>query len=259
MTNPHLALLEKAELLLRPLPHKVVFVGGASVSMHLDDPAARVRPTRDIDFVVEATSYAEHALLEKKLRALGFTQDPNSDDPVCRWHKDGLLLDMMPTDPTILGFGTSRWFDLGFASAATYELPNGNQIYAFDALQRARRRNAAQSEAHVWRSQSEVPGEAPPELSCERILDTHTFDDLSIVQILSEQDSASRPTSSRQDKGVPEGQLLKPVEFDRVVNHVDSHDNRLEACIELHLSLNYSGVHPQLPGGYDEVLLEHLS
>lgn len=41
---------------------------------------------------------------------------------------------MVPTDPTILGFGASEWFGRGFERAATYELPNGARIQAFDAL-----------------------------------------------------------------------------------------------------------------------------
>lgn len=134
MTNPHLALLEEAERLLRPLPQQVVFLGGASVSLHLDDQATRVRATKDVDFVVEATSYRENANVEANLRELGFTQDPRGDGPICRWHKDSLMLDMMPTNPTILGFGDSQWFERGFECAKTYELPNGRAIQAFDAL-----------------------------------------------------------------------------------------------------------------------------
>lgn len=69
MSNPHLALLEKAAALLQPLPNKVVFLGGASVSLHLDDQAVRVRATKDVDVVVEAASYAENSQVEEGLRA----------------------------------------------------------------------------------------------------------------------------------------------------------------------------------------------
>ena len=57
-----------------------------------------------------------------------------SGEPLCRWHNDGLVLDMMPTDPTVLGFGASAWFRQGFDNAGTFSLPNDRQIYAFDAL-----------------------------------------------------------------------------------------------------------------------------
>lgn len=44
------------------------------------------------------------------------------------------MLDMMPTDPTILGFGASAWFQNGFEAAKHYRLPNAHIIQAFDAL-----------------------------------------------------------------------------------------------------------------------------
>ena len=83
MTNINLELLEKAEAMLRPLPCKVVFMGGVTVALQLDDPAARARPTKDVDFVVEATTYSEVALLEEELRQIGFFQDPSEDGPIC--------------------------------------------------------------------------------------------------------------------------------------------------------------------------------
>jgi hypothetical protein len=33
-----------------------------------------------------------------------------------------------------MGFGASQWFERGFESAKTYELPNNRLIWAFDAL-----------------------------------------------------------------------------------------------------------------------------
>jgi predicted nucleotidyltransferase len=133
--NPHIDLLEAAVKQLSLLERKVVFVGGASVSLHLDDRAVTVRHTRDIDFVVEATSYTETASIEEELRGLGFTQNPmNGDEPICRWHKEGLIFDMMPTDPTVLGFSESEWFERGFERAREYSLPSGEKIWAFDVL-----------------------------------------------------------------------------------------------------------------------------
>lgn len=134
MTNINLELLEKAEAMLRPLPCKVVFMGGVTVALHLDDPAAKARPTKDVDFVVEATTYSEVALLEEELRQIGFFQDPSEDGPICRWHKGGLMLDMIPTNPSALGFDDSEWFTRGYDSAKTFVLPNGASIWAFDVL-----------------------------------------------------------------------------------------------------------------------------
>ena len=133
--NPHFRLLEKARGELSPLGRKVVFVGGATISLHIDDPAGRrVRATRDVDLVVEVSGRPEYYSLEKDLRANGFAQQMLEDSPICRWTKDDLLVDVMPTDPELIGFASSRWFERGFHNARPYELPSGVKIEAFDAV-----------------------------------------------------------------------------------------------------------------------------
>ena len=82
MKNQHFKLLEHAARLLRPLGRRVVFVGGASVSLHLDDPAVVPRHTKDVDVVVEVTSYSAHAELEQSLRRHKFSQSLTDDDSV---------------------------------------------------------------------------------------------------------------------------------------------------------------------------------
>jgi predicted nucleotidyltransferase len=62
------------------------------------------------------------------MRALGFREDTSEDAPICRWRwKDGIKLDLMPTDPTILGFA-NRWFADAFVHASPCSLPSGKQI-----------------------------------------------------------------------------------------------------------------------------------
>ena len=114
------------------MPHRIVFIGGASISLHIDDPAVQVRSTRDVDFVIEATSYAATSAIEHELRQLGFSQALLEDEPLCRWHKDSLILDMIPTEPTVLGFGENPWFERGFSNALRYTLPNQRQVWSFD-------------------------------------------------------------------------------------------------------------------------------
>ena len=134
--NPHVQLLEKAQRLLTILQRKFVFVGGATVSLHIDDRAASaVRATEDVDLVVEVTSYSEYSRIEKTLRDSGFSQLALDDEsPICRWEKEELLLDVMPTEPEILSFPSSKWFQRGFDSAREYDLPSGTRVEAFDAL-----------------------------------------------------------------------------------------------------------------------------
>jgi hypothetical protein len=74
--NPNLRLLEIAAMLLRPLLHEMVFVGGCATGLLIDDPGAGpVRGTYDVDVIVEITSYAEYALFSERLRHLGFHED----------------------------------------------------------------------------------------------------------------------------------------------------------------------------------------
>jgi len=58
---------------LGPLRDKVVFVGGSTVSLYLTDPAAQtVRPTEDVDCVIEIVTRGQYYKLEANLERLGF-------------------------------------------------------------------------------------------------------------------------------------------------------------------------------------------
>jgi hypothetical protein len=49
------------------------------------------------------------------------------DAPICRWTYRGTQVDLMPTDPTVLGFA-NRWYDLAVRTAADVRLPSGAVI-----------------------------------------------------------------------------------------------------------------------------------
>jgi len=69
----NLALVAKVAQALGALNEKVVFVGGAVVSVYADDPAADlVRPTDDIDFTIQLTGYNDWVKLNEQLMQLGF-------------------------------------------------------------------------------------------------------------------------------------------------------------------------------------------
>jgi len=74
-----------------------------------DIAAPATRPTIDVDMVVKVASLVEYYKLEEQLRVLGFTQTQDDQGVICRWMKNDLLLDIMPTDEKILGF-TNRWY-----------------------------------------------------------------------------------------------------------------------------------------------------
>ena len=96
---------------------RMVFVGGCATGLLLTDPAAApVRPTLDVDVIVELASYAEFVALEEQLRRLGFRESQKEGAPVCRWMSGNLLLDVMPTDSSVLGF-SNRWHRAAFEGA----------------------------------------------------------------------------------------------------------------------------------------------
>jgi predicted nucleotidyltransferase len=105
--DPNLTRLITAARKLQPLLEQIVFVGGCVTGLLVTDPAASpVRPTIDIDAIVEIASYAEYIDLESRLRQLGFSA---SKKIICRWTSDDLVLDLMPTNTSILGF-SNRWY-----------------------------------------------------------------------------------------------------------------------------------------------------
>jgi hypothetical protein len=125
-----LALVEVVAEALHGLCGELVFVGGAITGLLLTDPAARPpSATKDVDVIVSVTTRTEYlGSLSERMRALGFREDTSEDAPLCRWRwRDGIKLDLMPTDPTILGF-SNRWFADAFIHARRCGLPSGKSI-----------------------------------------------------------------------------------------------------------------------------------
>ena len=95
--------------LLGDLAERCVFVGGAATGLLLTDPAIpSMRPTLDVDVIVEIATTGEFYRLQDALRAKGFAEDMESE-VICRWRHDPIILDVMPTEPDILGFA-NRWY-----------------------------------------------------------------------------------------------------------------------------------------------------
>jgi hypothetical protein len=122
MNDPNLPLLEAAVRLLQPLLDELVFVGGCATGLLITDPAAGgIRPTKDVDTITEAASYAEYATLSERLRELKLHEDHREGAPTCRWRHGDLTIDVMPTDEKILGF-SNRWYEPAIASAQNVEI-----------------------------------------------------------------------------------------------------------------------------------------
>jgi len=128
MVNSNLELLASVARSLRPLLEELVFVGGCTtVLMITDSGAAGVRPTFDVDAIVEISSYAEYVTFSERLRNLGFVEDQTEGAPICRWVQREMRLDIMPTDERILGF-SNRWYKFAMQRAQNVLLEHGLMI-----------------------------------------------------------------------------------------------------------------------------------
>lgn len=126
-------MLERAADELTPFLDEVAFVGGATVALWITDPGApEPRPTKDVDIVVEVASRLAWHDFEERLRGHGLRND-SSSQVICRWISgtgdDHLLVDVMPTDASILGF-ENRWQLPALDHAQTVELPSGQALRA---------------------------------------------------------------------------------------------------------------------------------
>lgn len=121
--------LETAAAVLGPVLNDVVFVGGASIHVWITEPAAPpMRVTMDVDVICAVASRPAYHRIEDRLRERGMTQDAE-DSVICRWRhrRDGLVLDVMPTDQAILGF-SNPWYEIAVSNARPIELESGNTI-----------------------------------------------------------------------------------------------------------------------------------
>jgi predicted nucleotidyltransferase len=98
---------------LSPVLDQLVFIGGATVSLYIDEPQhVDIRETLDVDCVVEVNHRNAYETLSQRLRDIGFSEDMNSE-VTCRFKKGDMILDVIPTDPKILGF-SNIWYVDGF-------------------------------------------------------------------------------------------------------------------------------------------------
>lgn len=106
---------------LGDLCEEVVFVGGALVSLYIDDPQAEdIRPTKDIDLTFKITTVGELEHIRTLLNQRGFTEAADSK-VICRFKYDDLLVDVMSTK----GIGWApgnQWFLNGFDQAISVVL-----------------------------------------------------------------------------------------------------------------------------------------
>jgi len=94
--HENLTRIKAVSKVLDGLEQEYVFVGGATVSLYATDPelAEEVRPTDDVDVIVELASYGGYAEIDEKLRGLGFANDVESG-VICRYRLQGIIVDVI--------------------------------------------------------------------------------------------------------------------------------------------------------------------
>lgn len=116
---------------LGKLNQKIVFVGGATISLYSERQVFEVRPTDDVDVLIEILSYGNRIDLEERLRVLGFSIDIESGI-VCRYKVQGITVDIMPTDDPSIGF-SNKWYPEGFRNSLDYFIDDSCTIRILSA------------------------------------------------------------------------------------------------------------------------------
>ena len=123
----NLPLLEEAAAKLRNLLPEVVFVGGSTLDLMVTDQgSAPIRSTYDVDVVI-AADYADYSAFCDRLRDIGFHNDTRPGAPLCRFLNGDLMLDVMSTQKSALGF-SNRWYGGAIQTAMPASLPSGKVI-----------------------------------------------------------------------------------------------------------------------------------
>jgi hypothetical protein len=131
VTDPNRDHLIATARALGDLVDEIVFLGGSIVGLLITDPgSAPVRPTKDVDGIVDPPSRLRYQQLTNRLETKGFRPDP--DGPICRYIKDDLMVDMMLVNSEILSF-SNRWYATAMQHHHTIVLEAGASIRVIDA------------------------------------------------------------------------------------------------------------------------------
>lgn len=110
--------IKAVDTALAALHNDVVYVGGATISLYADRQIPEVRPTEDVDVLIELWTYHDYTLIEEQLRKIGFVND-RASGIVCRFTIQGLIIDIMATGKDVLGF-SNKWYPDGYKCYRLY-------------------------------------------------------------------------------------------------------------------------------------------
>jgi len=134
VADPNLALLIGMARAMGPLCDQVVFVGGCATGLLIDNASLMdVRPTEDVDAIVEVATLAGYHRLAGQLALRGFKQTMADNTPPFRWYWNRLQLDLVPLDEKVLGFA-NPWYRAGFDAAVLAQVDDGLRLRHLSAV-----------------------------------------------------------------------------------------------------------------------------
>lgn len=120
--DPNVASVELAVKALGSLIDELILVGGCAVGLLItDDARPPIRPTIDVDLLTEVAPLISYYKLCDRLKERGFEENP---EVICRWQRNDLKIDVMPTDGSVLGF-TNSWYAEAARNPIKHQLPSG--------------------------------------------------------------------------------------------------------------------------------------
>lgn len=104
--------IQRVSQLFNDYEKEIMFVGGSVVSEYIDDPAALdIRPTADIDIVVQLLSISELENIREYLANKNVYADTESG-VICRFKYEDIKIDVMSTKNVGWAPG-NEWYELG--------------------------------------------------------------------------------------------------------------------------------------------------
>lgn len=125
-------MLEFVAKKLGPLNEEVIYIGGCTTALFITDPLSLdVRPTKDVDCIVDIASLSKYYEFGEKLSQQGFKQ-AMGESVICRWYYDDIILDVMPVYEDVLKFG-NPWYKEAIEHVITHELNADTHINSITA------------------------------------------------------------------------------------------------------------------------------
>ena len=112
---------------------RVVFVGGTVVALYPLEGGVDVRPTVDVDCIVDVTTLGAYYAFVERLRSIGFQACTDEGAPLCRLVVSGIRVDVMGSADTALG-PTNRWYAEAIIGAEVHIVASNVEILAISPI-----------------------------------------------------------------------------------------------------------------------------